>query len=83
MARDPHIDSFDVTGELILRSMEGPVLHADPLHSAWAAAEAEAARAYEAWCKRGGAEAFAAYEAAAARAEAAQNALAVQRSRSA
>jgi len=71
MAPDPH----DVTGELITRSLEGPVFPDDPLRAAWVAAEAEAVRAYDEWCERRSADAFEAYRAAAARADAAQDAL--------
>jgi hypothetical protein len=50
----------------------------DPLRCAWAAAEADAALAYDAWLQRhdGRAYAFAVYRAAADRAAAAQDALA-------
>jgi hypothetical protein len=46
------------------------------LHGAWAIAEAEAVRAYEAWRASRRAEDYAAYLACAARADAAQDALA-------
>lgn len=54
----------------------GDVALRDPLRSAWAAAEADAVLAYEAWRESPSAEANAVYRAAAARADAAQDALA-------
>jgi hypothetical protein len=55
----------------------------DPLRRAWAAAQAEAIRAYEDWRERRTAEAFVVYRAAAARADAAQDALAAASQRAA
>ena len=46
------------------------------LHGAWAIAEAEAVRAYEAWRASRSADDYAVYRACAARADAAQDALA-------
>ena len=46
------------------------------LHGAWAIAEAEAVRAYETWRRSRSADDYAAYRACAARADAAQDALA-------
>jgi hypothetical protein len=48
----------------------------DGLHGAWAIAEAEAVRAYETWRASRSAEDYAVYRACAARADAAQDALA-------
>ena len=66
------------TGELVLTSAFATTLDEDPLRSAWAAAEADAALAYDAWQERrdGRGFAFAVYRAAADRAAAAQDALA-------
>jgi hypothetical protein len=50
----------------------------DPVRAAWLLAEAEAALAYRAWSASRDAEGFAAYRAAADRAAAAQDALALQ-----
>jgi hypothetical protein len=48
----------------------------DGLHGAWAIAEAEAVRAYQAWTASRSAGDYAVYRACAARADAAQDALA-------
>ena len=66
------------TGELVLTSAFDELLDGDPLRCAWAAAEADAALAYDAWQERrdGRGFAFAVYRAAADRAAAAQDALA-------
>jgi hypothetical protein len=48
----------------------------DGLHGAWAIAEDEAVRAYETWCASRRADDYAVYQACAARADAAQDALA-------
>ena len=66
------------TGELVLKSAFATTLDEDPLRCAWAAAEADAALAYDAWQERrdGRGFAFAVYRAAADRAAAAQDALA-------
>ena len=67
------------TGELVLTgAFAADTLDEDPLRCAWAAAEADAALAYDAWQERrdGRGFAFAVYRAAADRAAAAQDALA-------
>ena len=64
------------TGELVLTSAFDELLDGDPLRCAWAAAEADAALAYDAWLQRRDGRAFAIYRAAADRAAAAQDALA-------
>ena len=64
------------TGELVLTSAFATTLDEDPLRCAWAAAEADAALAYDAWQERRNRRAFAVYRAAADRAAAAQDALA-------
>jgi hypothetical protein len=64
------------TGELVLTSAFAGTLDEDPLRCAWAAAEADAALAYDAWLETGDGRAFAVYRAAADRAGAAQDALA-------
>jgi hypothetical protein len=64
------------TGELVLTSSFDELLDEDPLRCAWAAAEADAALAYDAWQDRHDGHAFAVYRAAADRAAAAQDALA-------
>ena len=64
------------TGELVLSSPFADTLGGDPLRCAWAAAEADAALAYDAWQQMGDGRAFAIYRAAADRAAAAQDALA-------
>ena len=48
----------------------------DGLHGAWAIAEAEAVRAYKVWTTSRSADDYAVYRACAARADAAQDALA-------
>ena len=53
----------------------------DPLHRAWREAELESRAAYDAWSASRAAEDFAVYRACAGRADAAQDALAVARSR--
>jgi hypothetical protein len=63
------------TGELVLTST-ATQLDEDPLRCAWAAAEADAALAYDAWQERRDRPAFVVYRAAADRASAAQDALA-------
>jgi hypothetical protein len=64
------------TGELVLTSAYAGTLAEDPLRCAWAAAEAEAALAYDAWQLTRDERGFAVYRAAADRAGAAQDALA-------
>jgi hypothetical protein len=64
------------TGELVLSNSFAATLDEDPLRCAWAAAEADAALAYDAWLQMGDGRAFAVYRAAADRAGAAQDALA-------
>ena len=66
------------SGELVLNSAFATTLDEDPLRCAWAAAEADAALAYDAWQERrdGRGFAFAVYRADADRAAAAQDALA-------
>jgi len=60
------------TRELVLDAAAPP---AGELHAAWHAARREAGAAYEAWCCRGGREAYLVYRAAADRADAAQDTL--------
>lgn len=67
------LEAIPDTRELVVVS-PGP----DGLLSAWRAANAEAARALGAWRRSGGSEAFAAYRAAADRADAAHEALALR-----
>jgi hypothetical protein len=64
------------TGELVLTSAFADTAGGDPLRCAWAAAEADAALAYDAWQQTGDGRAFTVYRAAADRADAAQDALA-------
>jgi hypothetical protein len=65
------------TGELVLTgAFAADTLDEDPLRCAWAAAEADAALAYDAWLEMRDGRAFAVYRAAADRADAAQDALA-------
>jgi hypothetical protein len=64
------------SGELILTDSFAATLDEDPLRCAWAAAEADAALAYDAWLQMGDGRAFAVYRAAADRAAAEQDALA-------
>jgi hypothetical protein len=64
------------TGELVLTSAFAGTLGEDPLRCAWAAAEADATLAYDAWLQIRDGCAFAVYRAAADRAGAAQDALA-------
>jgi hypothetical protein len=64
------------TGELVLTSAFAGTFDEDPLRCAWAAAEADAALAYDAWLQMRDGHAFAIYRAAADRAGAAQDALA-------
>jgi hypothetical protein len=64
------------SGELVLTSAFADTLGEDPLRCAWAAAEADAALAYDAWLHMRDGRAFAVYRAAADRAGAAQDALA-------
>jgi hypothetical protein len=64
------------TGELVLTSAFADTPGGDPLHGAWAAAEADAALAYQAWQQASDGRAFTVYRAAADRADAAQDALA-------
>jgi hypothetical protein len=52
-----------------------PAQRTDERLAVWSAARAEANLAYEAWCRRGGAEAYAVYRAAEDRADAAEDAL--------
>ena len=51
------------TGELVLTSAFATTLDEDPLRCAWAAAEADAALAYDAWQERATAPLFAVYPA--------------------
>jgi hypothetical protein len=73
------LEDIEDTHELVLRGPRsaGPGRQPDELRAAWAAARAEAHLAYDAWRGRGGADAYAVYRAAADRADAAQEALAV------
>jgi hypothetical protein len=64
------------TGELVLTNSFAATLDEDPLRCAWAAAEADAALAYDAWLQMRDVRAFAVYRACADRAAAAQDALA-------
>jgi hypothetical protein len=64
------------TGEIVLTSPFAATLDEDPLRCAWAAAEADAALAYDAWQAGHDRRSFAVYRAAADRAAAAQDALA-------
>jgi hypothetical protein len=64
------------SGELVLTSAFADTLDDDPLRCAWAAAEADAAQAYDAWRSTPDWRSFAVYRAAADRAGAAQDALA-------
>ena len=64
------------TGELVLTSAFADTPGGDPLRCAWAAAEADAALAYEPWQQTSDGRAFMVYRAAADRAGAAQDALA-------
>jgi hypothetical protein len=68
--------SLPLAGELVLVGSPADISLGDPLSWAWSAAEAEAVLAYEAWRESPSAEASAVYRAAAARADAAQDALA-------
>jgi hypothetical protein len=68
--------ALDFTGELVLTSAFADTLDEDPLRCAWAAAEADAALAYDAWRDTRDGRAFVVYRAAADRAGAAQDALA-------
>ena len=54
------------TGELVLTSAFADTPGGDPLHGAWAAAEDDAALAYDAWQQMRDKGAFAVYRAAAA-----------------
>jgi acyl-CoA reductase-like NAD-dependent aldehyde dehydrogenase len=73
------LEDIEDTHELVLRGCRSAGLAGEPdeLRAAWAAARAEAHLAYDAWLARGGAERYAVYRAAADRADAAQEALAV------
>jgi hypothetical protein len=64
------------SGELVLTSAFADTLDDDPLRCAWAAAEADAALAYDAWRSTPDRASFTVYRAAADRADAAQDALA-------
>ena len=64
----------DLLGEIVLAP--DAERGGDPLRSAWKLAEAEAVSAYEAWRESRRAEDYAIYSACAARADAAQDALA-------
>jgi hypothetical protein len=68
--------ALSFSGELVLTGAFATTLDDDPLRCAWAAAEADAALAYDAWREMRNASAFAVYRAAADRAGAAQDALA-------
>ena len=68
------LGSLDDTRELVLASPHGD--EGDPLFAAWMVAERRAVHALAAWRDRGGAEAYAAYRAAADEADAAQDAYA-------
>jgi hypothetical protein len=68
--------ALSFTGELVLSSAFADALDDDPLRSVWAAAEADAAQAYDAWREARDWRTFAVYRAAADRAGAAQDALA-------
>jgi hypothetical protein len=64
------------SGELVLTGRFADALDDDPLRCAWAAAEADAALAYDAWRSDRDRRSFSVYRAAADRADAAQDALA-------
>ena len=68
------LGTLDDTRELVLEAPQADEHH--PLFAAWVVAERRAARALEAWRKRGGPEAYATYRAAADEADAAQDAVA-------
>jgi hypothetical protein len=68
--------ALNFSGELVLTSAYADTLDDDPLRCAWAAAEADAALAYDAWRHTRDGRAFTVYRAAADRAGAAQDALA-------
>jgi hypothetical protein len=68
--------SLPLAGELVFTGASSEGAFREPLHSAWSAAEADAILAYEVWRESPSAEARAVYRAAAARADAAQDALA-------
>ena len=72
------LEGLEDTHELVLQGPRGrgPARGSVELRAAWAAARAEAQRAYEAWRAGGGAAAYAVYRAGADRADAAQDALA-------
>ena len=69
-------EALPYADELVLASDVTEAPAGNPLHGAWAAAEADAILAYEDWRESRGAEAFVVYRAAAARADAAQDVLA-------
>ena len=67
------LGTLDDTRELVLDAPQADEHH--PLFTAWLVAERRAARALEAWRRCAGADAYAAYRAAADEADAAQDAL--------
>ncbi len=73
------LEEIEDTHELVLPGPRsaGPARGADELRATWTAARAEASVAYAAWRAHGGAHAYAVYRAAADRADAAQDALAM------
>ena len=75
------LGDLDDTRELILEMPHGEDDHADPLLLAWRSAARRAERALEAWRRRGGADAYAAYRALADQADAAQDTLRVAAAR--
>jgi hypothetical protein len=79
------LEHLDDTHEIVLGPVDEPAealpLPAEELLFCWREAEDEAARAYQLWRGRTGAEAFAVYRAAADRAEAAQATLAAASAR--
>jgi acyl-CoA reductase-like NAD-dependent aldehyde dehydrogenase len=79
------LEHLDDTHEIVLGPVDEPAealpLPAEELLFCWREAEDEAARAFQLWRGRPGAEAFAVYRAAADRAEAAQATLAAASAR--
>ncbi len=65
------LETLDDTRELVLEAPQADEHH--PLYTAWLGAERRADRALRAWRIAGGAEAYAAYRAAADEADAAQD----------
>jgi hypothetical protein len=69
------LGDLDDTREIVIEATHGGDMD-DPLVLAWRGAARRAATALEAWCRGGGAWAYAAYRAQADQADAAQDALA-------